>query len=241
MHRTCRAAVGIAAGSIVPGSSRPRCERDLERVEEHAVRIGRVYHYSLVVPVLGIIALALRAVPERAALGTLHESPACAAVRGHPGANLAARGLAAATVIVTDNRLNLGIDVIRVARRDCNIDSAELIAGIDVNKGRTAPGIHRCSSRIRAASNLITKHEPIGIACDCSETRAAASSHRGAVDAVGTVQAQIVLHGRCESTSPNRCDDTRGPASHICQLQACYALALSIKVVSRTRARPVNA
>src|SRR5882724_5173067 len=118
MHRTRRAAVRIAAGGIIPGCSCASCEPDVEGVEEHAIRIVRVDDHSLVVPILSIIAGAVLAVSERAALGTLHESPACTAISSSPGAYLAARCVATTTAIVTDNRLHLGIDVIRVTRRD---------------------------------------------------------------------------------------------------------------------------
>src|SRR5437867_659111 len=118
MHRTSRAAVGIAAGGIVPSCSRARCEPNVKSVEEDALRIIRVHDHALIVPVLGIIACAVLAVSERAALRTLHEGPTCASVSRGPGANLAARGTSAAAVAVPDNRLCLGVDVIGVARRD---------------------------------------------------------------------------------------------------------------------------
>src|ERR1043166_5259854 len=118
MHRTCCAAVGITAGGIVPHGSRARCEPDLERVEENTVGIIWINNHSLIVPVLGIVACAVLAVPKRAALGTLHKSPACTAVGSGPGADLATRSVAAAAVTVTHNGLYLGIDVIRVTRGD---------------------------------------------------------------------------------------------------------------------------
>src|SRR6266545_3306400 len=134
MHRTCRAAIRIAACGIVPGCSRARCEPNLESVEEHAIGIIWIHDHSFVVPVLGIVACAGLAISECAALRTLHESPARAAVSRRPGADLAARGIAAAVVIVTDNGLHLGIDVVGVAWRDGNVYSAQLSAGGNVNK-----------------------------------------------------------------------------------------------------------
>src|SRR5206468_11860648 len=125
MHMTCRAAVGITARSIGPDSSRARCKPDLERVEEHAAGVVRINNHSLVVPVLWVIAGDVLAIPERTALGTLHEGPACTAVSRSPRTNLAARGVAAATVAVTNNGLDLGIDVVGVAGRDGNVNSAQ--------------------------------------------------------------------------------------------------------------------
>src|SRR5436309_15569449 len=93
MHRTCRAAVGITARSIVPDSSRARCKPDLERVEEHAVGVVRINKHSLVVPVWWVIAGDVLAIPERTAWGTLLEVPACTAVSRSPRTNLAARQL----------------------------------------------------------------------------------------------------------------------------------------------------
>src|SRR6266516_2717055 len=89
VNGTCAPAVGITAGGIVPHSSRTRCKPHIERVEKHPVRIVRIHGDSLVVPVLGIVALATSAVSERAALRAFHVSPARAAVCGSPGAKLA--------------------------------------------------------------------------------------------------------------------------------------------------------
>src|SRR6266536_3848584 len=166
VHGTCVPAVRITAGGIVPDSSRARCKPDLKRIEEDPVGIIRIYGDSLVVPVLRIIALTASTVSKRAALRTVHESPACATVCASPGADLATSGVAAATIIVTDDGLGLGIDVIRVARRDSNIYSTQLIAGGDINKRRASAGIHVRTSRIRAAGHCITEHKAIGIAGD---------------------------------------------------------------------------
>src|SRR5206468_1301995 len=145
------APAGITTGGIVPDSSGTRCKPDLERVKENAVGVVGIHGHTLVVPILGIVTLAIVTVSERAALGTLHESPGCTAVGGSPSADLAAIGAAATAVAIGDNGLHLSIDVIRVTRRDSNIYSAQLIAGINVNKRRAAPGIHVRTSRIRAA------------------------------------------------------------------------------------------
>ena len=52
------------------------------------------------------------------------------------------RGASAAAVAVADNRLCLGINIIRVTRRDGNLDSAQLITRVDIDKGRATAGIH---------------------------------------------------------------------------------------------------
>ena len=146
VHGTRVPAVRISAGGIVPHSSRARRKPDVKRIEEDAVRVVRIDGDSLVVPVLWIVALATSAVSKRAALRALHITPVRAAVCGSPGADLAASGIAAPAIIVTNNGLHLSVDVVRVARRDSNLNSTQLIAGVDINKRRAAPGIHGRSS-----------------------------------------------------------------------------------------------
>src|SRR5438270_10924324 len=131
MHRACSPRVGIAAGGIVPGRSSARCEPNVKGVEEDALRIIWIHNDSLIVPVLGIVACAVLAISQCAALRTPHEGPTCASVSRSPSANLAARGTSAAAVAVTDNRLCLGVDVIRVTRRDGNLHPAQLHRRID--------------------------------------------------------------------------------------------------------------
>src|SRR5882762_9104765 len=96
MHRTSRAAVGIAASGIIPSCSCARRKPDLEGIKEDAIRIVRVHHDSLIVPVLWVIAGAALAISKRTTLRALHESPACTAVSSSPGPYLAARCTAAA-------------------------------------------------------------------------------------------------------------------------------------------------
>src|SRR5436309_6794384 len=138
---------GITTGSIVPHSSRARCKPDIEGVEKHPVRVIRIHCDSLVVPVLRVIAGAVIAVSERAALRALHITPTPATVRGSPGTELAAIG-AAATVAIRRDGLALCVNVIWVARRDANVNSPELVAGVDVNKRRTAAGVHGRPCRV---------------------------------------------------------------------------------------------
>src|SRR4029077_20825705 len=134
MHRTCWATIGIAAGGIVPDSPGAGSEPNVERIKEDAILIVRIHGDPLVVPVLGIIARAVLAVSKRAALRTLHEGPTRTAVSRRPGTDLAARRIAAAAIIVTNNGLCLCVDVIRVTRRDSNLHPAQLIPAGDVNK-----------------------------------------------------------------------------------------------------------
>src|SRR5581483_1167135 len=148
MHRTSRAAVRIPAGGIVPDISCASCKPDIKGVEENALGIIWIHYDSLVVPVLGIVTSSALAISERAALGALHESPACAAVNRNPGADLAPGCIAATTVTVADNRLYLSINVIRVTRRHSNLDPAYLIPGVDINERGAVTGVHRCVGRV---------------------------------------------------------------------------------------------
>src|SRR5206468_9654893 len=122
VHRTCASAIRITARGIVPHSARTRCKPHLERVEKDPIWIIRIHGDSLVVPVLGIVALATSAVSERAALRTFHVTPIGAAVGRSPGTQLATIG-AAAAVGVEGYGLDLRINVVRVTRRDSNIDA----------------------------------------------------------------------------------------------------------------------
>src|SRR4029077_10683508 len=140
--------------------------------------------------------------------------------------------------IVADNGLYLCVDVIRVTRRDSNLHSAQLITRVDINKRRSGSGVHMCSGGVCAAADRIAKDETISVARYRSESWAAARAHRGAVDAVGAVQIQIVLDGRRKTARPNCCDDAGSHSSHVCQFQACDVLALRIKTVSGARTGP---
>src|SRR6266446_7266994 len=131
VNGACAPAIRITAGGIVPHSARARCKPHVKRVEKDAVRIVWVHCDSLVVPVLGIVALARGgcAVSERAALRALHITPARATVCGSPSAELAARSTAAAAVAVPHDGLALCVNVVRITRRDANINSPKLVAG----------------------------------------------------------------------------------------------------------------
>src|SRR5262245_24661568 len=114
VNGACVPAVRITAGGIVPHSARARCKPHVERVEKDPGRMVWVHCDSLVVPVLGIVALATSAVSERAALRALHISPARATVCGSPGAKLAAISTAAAAVAIGRDGLALCVNVICV-------------------------------------------------------------------------------------------------------------------------------
>ena len=67
----------------------------------------------------------------------------------------------------------MSVNVIGVTRRDCDVDSSELVGGAITGSGptaygivarRAAAGVHRRTRRVRAAGDLITKHESISIA-----------------------------------------------------------------------------
>src|SRR5439155_22759661 len=116
-----------------------------------AVRIVWVHGDSLVVPVLGIIALATSAVSERATLRALHISPARAAVCGSPGAKLATIRTAATTVAIRRDGLALCVNVVRITRRDGNVNSPELVAGSGIDKRASAAGVHGRPCRVRSA------------------------------------------------------------------------------------------
>src|SRR6266478_3377825 len=166
MHRTGITAIGIAAGGIVPDSSRARSKPHLKRVEEDPVRIIRIHRDSLVVPVLRVIAGAVSAVSKRAALRALHKSPGRATVCRSPGTQLAASSIAAAAVVIRGDGLALCVDVIWVTRRNADVDSSELVAGRRTDICAAAAGIHGRPRRVRAAGNLIAEDEPIGVAGD---------------------------------------------------------------------------
>src|SRR5215472_10394075 len=127
----------ITTGSIVPGSSGPCCKPNVEGVKEHAVGIVRIDRDSLVVPVLRIIASTGNGI-DRAALGAFHITPTAAAIRGSPGAKLAAVGIATTAVVIKNNGTRLGVNVIGVTRRDCDVDSSELVGATTTGSCPTA-------------------------------------------------------------------------------------------------------
>src|SRR5690348_12355350 len=166
MYRARVPGVGITARGICPTGSRTRRKPHLERIEEDPVRIIRIHSDSFVVPVLRIITGTVNAVSEGAALRALHVTPARTTVGASPGTQLAAIAIAAATVIIPNNGLALCVNVVRVAWRHSNLNTTQLITGVDINKRRAAAGVHRCSCSVRAAGDLISKHEAVSIAGD---------------------------------------------------------------------------
>src|SRR5207248_2831044 len=112
---------GITARGIVPHISCARCKPDVEGVEEDAVGVIWVNSDAGIVPVLRIIHAT---VSERAALSALHITPTRAAIRGGPGAELATFRIAATAVVIPNDGLCLGVNVICVTRRDCDVDAS---------------------------------------------------------------------------------------------------------------------
>src|SRR5688572_20234730 len=124
----------VAAGQIIPGQRGGRgCtavpKPDVESIEEDAIRIVRVYGQALVVPILRVIAIPAFAVSEQIAARADDLRPGGASVRAPKGAELAAIGIAAAGIRVGRDRLDLRVDVVRIARGDRKVDAAELIPG----------------------------------------------------------------------------------------------------------------
>src|SRR5438552_7046829 len=163
---------GITAGGIIPNCACACCKPNVEGVEEDAVGVIWVNSDALIVPVLRIIHAT---VSERAALRTLHVSPARPAIGGSPGAKLTSIGIATTAVVIPNDGLRLCVDVVRVTRRDCDINASQLVGGANTGSSATAnrivarravTRIHGRSSSVRTAGYLVTKHEPVPIACD---------------------------------------------------------------------------
>src|SRR5262249_50505150 len=142
-------------------------------IEKHTIRVIWIDSDSLVVPVLGIIALSTGAVSQRAALRPFHISPARATVRRSPCTKLATIGTAATAVAIPNDGLRLCVDVIWIPRRDCDVDASELVGAAIPRSGPinnwivargAAAGIHGRTRRVGAAGHLITKHKPISVA-----------------------------------------------------------------------------
>ena len=70
--------------------------------------------------------------------------------------------------------------------------------------------VHRRSGRVGAPADGGAVHEPVRVRGDRREGRAAAGWHRGRVEAVGAVLAEVVLPRRCEPARADRGDDPRG-------------------------------
>ena len=73
---------------------------------------------------------------------------------------------ATTAIAIPDDGLPLCINVVRVTRRDSDINAPELVAGRRIDKRIAGAGIHRRARRVRTAGDLITEHEPIGVAGD---------------------------------------------------------------------------
>src|SRR4029450_5078551 len=80
----------------------------------------------------------------------------------------------AASAIPNDG-LRLRVDVIWIARRDCDVDASQLVGAAITGSVPilnwvvarcAAAGIHGRTGRVRATGHLITEDEPIGITGD---------------------------------------------------------------------------
>src|SRR5438552_3612548 len=83
--------------------------------------------------------------------------------------------IAKTAVVIPNDGLRLCVDVVRVTRRDCDIDASQLVGGANTGSvaaanrivaRRAVTRIHGRSSSVRTAGYLVTKHEPVRIACD---------------------------------------------------------------------------
>src|SRR5205823_1191455 len=130
----------VTAGDVVPRQI--LCYRvasipkpNVEGVEENAVRIIWIDRDALIVPVLVVIRIHPFAVSQRCAIGTGNLCPSHAAIRGAIRSEFTT--LSAATGLGRD-RLQLCVNVIRIARRDRDVDSTNLIADSSAGVGSSA-------------------------------------------------------------------------------------------------------
>src|SRR5947207_15086976 len=98
----------------------------------------RITSYAPIIHVLRIIAGTILAVSECAPLRTLHVSPARPAIGGSPGAKLTSIRIATTVVVIPNDGLRLCVDVVRVTRRDCDIDASQLVDGANTGSSATA-------------------------------------------------------------------------------------------------------
>src|SRR5207248_5369861 len=92
------------------------------------------------------------------------------------------------------DRLDLGVDVVRVARCNRDVDSPELIADTGTGISGTAPGVHSAPS-VRVCGDGVKIR------------RTTACRHRSAVHSVRAVLIQIVLHRGRETADAERGDN----------------------------------
>ena len=131
-------AAAVAAGDIVKRCAGAAGQPNIEGIDKEAVRIVRIDCYSLVVPVLRIVALPpvqFRSEPPADPAIKLQVAPA---IGTGPNAKLAAARVTATAVAVGGDRLHLRIDVVRVAWRNGDVHAAELVTGVDVAAVRRA-------------------------------------------------------------------------------------------------------
>ena len=107
-----------------------------------------------------------------------------------------------------------------------NVDAPELVAdrrsgawsgaGARRGVGHPAARIHGVSSIICASSHIGAKHKAVIVTTDKGKVvGATANWHRAPVNAVCSVQAQIILHCRSKSAGADRSDDPRVASAHV--------------------------
>ena len=227
----------VAAGEVVERRAGAAREPDVVRVDEETIRVVRIDREPLVVPVLRVVEAAAA---QPWALRAVHERPGCPAVRRRPDAELATWGSTAVPRGVSGDRLHLGVDDVRIARCDRDVDPSELVARRRVDVLDAGARVHRRPGRVGAPGDGGAVHEPVRVRGDRREGRAPAGGHGGRVEAVGAVLAEVVLHRRCEPAHADRGDDPRR-ATHVDELEPGDVLPLSRETVRRARPGPVDA
>ncbi len=210
----------VAARHVVEGRPRAGRQPHVEGTDEDAVGVVGVNRDGLVVPVLRVVAAPGRAHArarvgaggEQRARRAGHVAPGGAAVGRGPDAELAAGGVAAAAVVVGGDGLHLRVDVVRVARRDGDVDAAELVPASSCRR-RACRCPRSCWPWSRTCWSHRAVDEAVGVARDGSEGRAAARGHVGLVEAVGAVLVEVVLDGGGEAADAERRDDAGGAAA----------------------------
>jgi hypothetical protein len=199
---------------------------NLERVEKGSIGINRIDSDALVVPILGIVAGAAAAIRKRRAGRTGDLSPGHAAVGRAIGAQLTAIRVSAATVRIGCNGLKLGVDVVRVAGRNRDVDPANLIA--------------RASAHISRPAGCMESSPTVGISGQrCKIRRATASRQRSLINAIRSVLIQIVLDGSGEASNAD-CGDDASAGSGVGKSQASDVLAHGVETIRSARAGPGN-
>src|SRR5207249_3770970 len=134
--------------------------------------------------------------------------------------------VAAASVIVPLDGPHLGVDVIRIARSNSNVDTSELVRRTATDSGPTrygivarnaAASIHACTRRVRAAGYLSAKYKAVIVPGNRGKISwATADWHRAAVNAVCSVLTKVILHECGEAAGAYRRNDAGNAGAHVC-------------------------